>query len=422
MAEPIIYVVDEDPLIISDLAVALAQQGGLDARIYSSASDLRSAVARTRPDAIICGIRLGSDDGLELLRELQGQDPELAIVIMTSSTDADGTARVITTVGPLCHVHKPCDMADLLPKLRAALHRRALSQDLQSTRDVLASREAALVESSRQIERASRELASKRNELTTATERLVQAEQLAAVGRVVTGIAHELSRQLALVGYAEAIKSRVADDSELVELADVIVNAQKRLVAMVDEIRDFVSADGSGDQSGGLDREPADVAAMIDEALALMHYDRDVRRRTIVRSFHARPLCALHRQKFVQVVINLVSNAVLATEPGDSIELELATTADHEAVLSVRDRGAGMAPEVLERLGEPFFTTRGDRGSGLGVGICMRIVEEHGGTLRFDSQVGLGTTARVVVPLLGEPGGPSRSSRPSRPRGQKPST
>jgi signal transduction histidine kinase len=61
-----------------------------------------------------------------------------------------------------------------------------------------------------------------------------------------------------------------------------------------------------------------------------------------------------------------------------------------------------MPPEVVGRLGEPFFTTRGNRGSGLGVGICKRIVEEHGGALTFESAVGRGTTARVTVPLLAD--------------------
>jgi signal transduction histidine kinase len=70
------------------------------------------------------------------------------------------------------------------------------------------------------------------------------------------------------------------------------------------------------------------------------------------------------------------------------------------AILTVTDRGTGMPEEVLRRLGEPFFTTRGDRGSGLGVGVCRRIVEEHGGTLSFESKVGVGTIARVTVPLI----------------------
>jgi signal transduction histidine kinase len=94
-----------------------------------------------------------------------------------------------------------------------------------------------------------------------------------------------------------------------------------------------------------------------------------------------------------------VSNAVLATGPGDTIEIELGT-AGGGVVLTVSDRGVGMSPEVLARLGQPFFTTRGDRGSGLGVGICMKIVEEHGGSLTYSSEEGVGTQARVRLPLL----------------------
>jgi signal transduction histidine kinase len=172
---------------------------------------------------------------------------------------------------------------------------------------------------------------------------------------------------------------------------------------MVDEIRDFAAADSEG--RGGFHREPADVAAVVDEALAIMRYDRDVCQRTIERRYRTRPLAALHHHKFSQVVINLVSNAVQATQPGDVIAVALDITADDRlgrrvAVLTVSDPGLGMPAEVLARLGEPFFTTRGDRGSGLGVGICMRIVEEHGGTLTYASQVGRGTTARVAIPLL----------------------
>jgi signal transduction histidine kinase len=173
------------------------------------------------------------------------------------------------------------------------------------------------------------------------------------------------------------------------------VSAHKRLCAMVDQMRDFVTEP----HKASFPREPADVVAVVDEALGILRYDRDVRTRNLVKSYRARPLAKLHREKFAQVVINLVSNAVLATAPGDTIEVELDTEPDG-MVLTVSDRGVGMSPEVLARLGQPFFTTRGDRGSGLGVGICMQIAREHGGSLTYSSEEGVGTQARVRLPLL----------------------
>jgi signal transduction histidine kinase len=429
VAESLVYVIDDDPLVVTNLAAALAQEAGLEVRTFTSARQVAEAweaLPRTvhepvhgalpdAVDAVIVGLKLGDADGLDLLAALAQRDADLVGLVMTSVTDEDATARALAAVGPLRHVVKPCNLADLLPKLRMGLERRRLARALAQSRETLASRDRALAESTRQVEQTAAKLASTHTELRAATERLVQAEQLAAVGRVVTGIAHELSRQLALVGYAEAIKSRVAGDPEIIEFADIIVNAQKRLAAMVDEIRDFAAAEAAeGRSAAGLDREPADVAAVVDEALGIMRYDRDVRRRTIARDYQARPLAALHRNKFAQVVINLVSNAVLATEPDDTVTVRLSVDRGQSdpgvAVLTVSDEGAGMPPEVVARLGEPFFTTRGDRGSGLGVGICMRIVEEHGGRLTFESEPGRGTTARVTIPLIDGGAGPGERS------------
>jgi signal transduction histidine kinase len=413
MAEPLIFIVDDDPLSASNLAALLAQEAGYEIRTFTSLDALDAlATDGVRPDAVpdavITGHKSTGLDGLALLEQLRQADPDVVGLVMTRSADEEATAQALAAVGPLRHLHKPCSMADLLPRLRVWLERRQLQQALRETRSTLNNRSQALAESAREVERAEAELRTTHTELRAATERLVQAEQMAAVGRVAAAIAYELSRQLALVGYAEAIKSRVASDPELVELANIIVAAQKRLAAMVDEIRDFAAAEGDG--RGGFHREPADVAAVVDEALAIMRYDRDACQRTIERRYRSRPLAALHHHKFSQVVINLVSNAVQATRPGDVIVVELDVGIDvgredgpggtRVAVLTVSDTGVGMPAEVLARLGEPFFTTRGDRGSGLGVGICMRIVEEHGGRLTYTSQVDRGTTARVAIPLL----------------------
>ena len=88
----------------------------------------------------------------------------------------------------------------------------------------------------------------------------MRAERLAAVGRVASGLAHEIGNQLALVGYAEAIRDRVVDP-EVASFADVIVAAQRRLAALVDEIKDFARGAAAGYQ-----REPGDVAAAVEEA------------------------------------------------------------------------------------------------------------------------------------------------------------
>jgi signal transduction histidine kinase len=382
-----VLVVDDDPLAARQVAQVVGEDIRHVVDIATSAAAARAFAAApdARPDAAVIGFRLGgAADGTALAAELRAADPHLAVILTTAAGDGEGAERARAAAGPLAHLSRPAVAGELLPRLSAALERATLARQVDRLEHELEHRERALSSTS--------------NELATATERLVVAEQLAAVGRVVGGIAHELEQQLALVGYAEALKSRLAVDPALVELADVIVNAQKRLLAMVDAIRDF----SGGVSDRPLAVEPADLAAVVEEALAIIGYDRDVRRRRIVRRLAAHPLCRLHHDKMTQVVINLVHNAALATEDGGEIEVAVEEPAGGAALLTVTDRGAGMPPDVLARLGEPFFTTRGDRGSGLGVGICRRIVEEHGGTLTFSSVVGAGTTARVRLPTIGD--------------------
>ena len=103
-------------------------------------------------------------------------------------------------------------------------------------------------------------------------------------------------------------------------------------------------------------------------------------------------------KKLRQALLNLVLNAMQASSRGSTVTLEVAKScADGAAVIRVMDRGAGMTPEILDRIRKPYFTTK-ESGSGLGIAVARGIIEQHGGTLRFESTSGRGTTATVVLP------------------------
>jgi signal transduction histidine kinase len=364
----VLYLVDDDPLVTDSLGTALRLETSYEVFTFNSGAAAVQAMPSRPPDALITDFKMPAMDGLQVLRAARQAYPDAVLILLTGYADKESAIRAINEVGIYQYVEKPWDLQDLLQKVRAGLERRELA----------------------------RQLARRNQELEQAHARLLDSERLAAVGRVVSGIAHELGNQLALVGYAQAIKEKLGErDADVREWADVIVAAQKRLAGMVGEIKDFVR-DAQGEP---LRLEPADVASAVDEALAILRYDREVATRKLTREFRARPLARLHRGKFGQVVINLVRNAAQASKAGG----ELSVTLDEkgqEVVVEIADRGTGMPPEVLARLGEPFFSTRGERGTGLGVGICRRIVTEHGGTLEFHSTVGEGTRAVVTIPAL----------------------
>jgi signal transduction histidine kinase len=111
-------------------------------------------------------------------------------------------------------------------------------------------------------------------------------------------------------------------------------------------------------------------------------------------------------QKLEQVTINLIQNACQAlTDQRQAIRV----STHHDAasnciVITVWDEGAGIAPENLSQVQDPFFTTRHESGgTGLGLSISSRIVEEHGGTMNFESEVGMGTRVRVSLPVMPAP-------------------
>lgn len=409
---PVVHIVDRAPLATVELAAIVGAAlrgdgtaaGGRGAwqpqfawqvRVFRRAEDAAAALTDGGCAVLIAGPEALGHQAGRWLDSYRGADAAVQVLVVTEAADHDATVRANATYGAVFQFSRPFDSFEVAAKVRNAAERYELAATAQRAERRLAALEGNLSASRAQAAATEAELESTHHELATATERLVAAEQLAAVGRVASGIAHELTRQLTLVSYAEAIKSRVGNDPQLVELAETIVCAHKRIAAMVDEIRDFAAA-----LPTTVAREPADVCAVIEDALSLLRYDRDASQRLISRRYLARPLANLDRHKFSQVVINLVHNAVLATEDQDEIIIEVDALDDERAEIQIVDRGEGMSKEVVARLGEPFFTTRGAKGSGLGVGICARIIEEHGGSLRFESTPGEGTSAIVVIPQI----------------------
>jgi signal transduction histidine kinase len=111
----------------------------------------------------------------------------------------------------------------------------------------------------------------------------------------------------------------------------------------------------------------------------------------------------LDRQKMVRLLHNLVGNALEAMQPGGTLTVETAAQQGC-AILAISDTGCGMNPETLGRIFEPFFSEGKDHGSGLGMAIVRRIVEQHGASISVDSTPGTGTRVQVTFPIAPDAG------------------
>src|SRR5688572_26001142 len=147
---------------------------------------------------------------------------------------------------------------------------------------------------------------------------------------------------------------------------------------MVETIKEFARG---GATRTSADRVAQPIAPIVDEALAILRFDKRMHTRTVVREPNDLAASAdVSSDRILQVVLNLIGNALQATREGGRVRVGISRDGAHTAV-EVEDDGCGIPAEVLARIWEPFFTTKGAHGTGLGLGISRRIVEEHGGII-----------------------------------------
>jgi len=236
---------------------------------------------------------------------------------------------------------------------------------------------------------------------------LAHSERLASIGRLAAGVAHEIGNPVTgIASIAQNLESETGDSD--------VRTASRQIIEQTNRISDIVQTLVGFSHGGSFAAERPQSLALaecIQEAADL------VRLSHAARQVHIRIACAepivltADRTSLIQVFVNLLTNACDASRPGDEVSVE-ARLEDGNGVVEVADHGEGMAEDLLDQVFEPFVTTKGPRhGTGLGLSVVYRIVQDHGGQIAIDSQPGRGT--RVVVTLPGA----ERAHDPSSPHG-----
>ena len=245
------------------------------------------------------------------------------------------------------------------------------------------------------------------------TKEVVRSEQLASVGFLAAGVAHEINNPLASIALcAESLEERLHDvfqeddrlpDEQHNEEIGICRNYLRliqdeafRCKGITDGLLDFA-------RIGDLRCESVNLSDAVRDVVEMVGHHGDYKEKEVVCEISQDVVAAVNIQEFKQVVLNLVTNGLDSLECGGNVTVRLAKVAKH-AVLTVVDNGCGMTDEVKDHLFEPFFTRRADgKGTGLGMSITYRIVSEHGGTIQADSAgKGKGTTMTVRLPLTRE--------------------
>ena len=248
-------------------------------------------------------------------------------------------------------------------------------------------------------------------------EEVAQREQLTSYGHIAAGIAHEVKNPLGGIRGAAELISRWSDDERANRAAELIVSEVDRIADLVEELMVFARGDE-------LEIAMVNLHQVLDEVIDLARMDPLCQGKTIKRIYDPSiPEFAADADRLKQVFLNLVRNALQAMdEGGDRLEISTRMTLDHRLTaqdgrrlptvqVCIHDSGRGIAPEILDRLTTPFFTTR-KKGTGLGLAVSHHWITRHRGSLRFTSEPGQGTSVYVNLPLEQRlPGAPSNQER-----------
>jgi signal transduction histidine kinase len=234
-------------------------------------------------------------------------------------------------------------------------------------------------------------IAERTRELQESQAHVLHQEKMAALGLLAAGIAHEVGNPLTSISSLVQILQRRDSDIYTQDKLALVNGQLQRIQTTLRELINF-------SRPASTERTLVSLRDILEEALHIAKYYKRTRSRTIeLRVASDLPLLVGVRDQLVQVFLNLVLNAIDATDRGGRIEL----TADAQGgwlEVAVHDDGCGIAETEQARVFQPYFTTKKD-GTGLGLFVTRKLVADHGGTVTFTSAVGRGTTFAVQLPV-----------------------
>lgn len=262
--------------------------------------------------------------------------------------------------------------------------------------------EEALRQTNQRLERTLAELQTKTQELKSMTQQLWQASKLATMGELAASVAHELNNPLATISLRlESLADELALDGQKVQSVEIVADEVERMGKLVGSLLEF-------SRRGHQQVSTIDLGEEIAKAVELIEYYLRTRRIDVIQEFEpGLPTVQADRQQLRQVFLNLLTNASDAMPEGGRLIVRARNTSDGLKGVSIEfaDAGLGIAAADLDRIWDPFFTTKPEgKGTGLGLAICRRVIEEHQGRISIESRLGEGTTVAIFLPATGKEG------------------
>lgn len=389
----ILIIDDEEPNV--RLLQRLLAKSGFENFVGTTDSREAAAIfADFEPDLVLTDWLMPEVDGLAVIqqvRNLTATDDYLPIVVLTADTTPQTRKRALSA-GATDFLTKPFDQIEVLLRIRNLLQARLSHLAVEAQK---ASLEASVLLRTSELEDAL-------TEIKQTQKQVVEQERLAALGTMAGGIAHDFNNSLSIImGFSELL---LRDTETGMASADprqsllTILTAAEDAAKIVHRLRDFYRPDEADEQ-----RVVIDLNQLIEQAISLTKprwqtYAIATGREIAVRTDMAESATISgNPAELREVLTNMIFNAVDAMPKGGV--MTIGTVMDEESLLlRISDSGIGMTEQVSRRCLEPFFTTKGEGGTGLGLSMVFGIIHRHGGTIQIESAEGKGTTFTMRLP------------------------
>ncbi len=378
--QPRVLIADDEP----DMLKYLKSQLSVNFQVVE-AVDGQQAIEKANqflPDVIVCDMMMPEKNGLEVCRELREQVSTRSIPILLLTARADEETKLTAlSAGANDFITKPFSMTELSVRLKNLFDTHTLQQELARQNQIL----EATIEQLKETE-----------------VQLVHSEKLASLGRMSAGIIHEINNPLNFAKtalYVLRIMTESLSQNEKTEFREVLQDMAEgidRISSIVSDLRTFT-------QPHLTQLEKVSVVEVVNSALRLLSNEWENKVR-IEKEIPETQTIWANRNQIIQVLVNLLQNALQALEKkhcpetGATIWIR-GVEEDAESLIIVRDNGEGIAAENLQKIFDPFFTTKDvGEGMGLGLSICYRIINQHGGRIQVQSERGAYSEFRLHFP------------------------
>lgn len=223
-------------------------------------------------------------------------------------------------------------------------------------------------------------------------DQLRKSDTLTVVGELAAGIAHEIRNPMtALKGFIQLLQNSM-EDGQYAMYFDVITSELKRIESIITEFLVLAKPQAISYQQKSVVKIMQDTLDLLSAQAALENVQ--------FASFNEEDLPDVYCEpnQLKQVFINILKNAIEVMPKGGTVTVNLQQLESRHLLISIKDEGVGIPGDKIKKLGEPFYTTK-DRGTGLGLMVSYKIVEEHNGTIEVESELGKGTTFHIKLPI-----------------------